>query len=989
MLAKDMEQGRRATDSVFLVAILLSSIMLSAVPAAADGGRDASIILSSNTMAQEVAKGEVAEYTITVRNTGSNPITVQMSTAQGDGCNGFTSQVDQVPGPIDAGASESVNLRVNVTQGASESCETTVSALANEQVTPPDQPGAPAQENITVTTTVDDDETNEMWDVELDTSPLSRQWDGENIISWEIEVINKGRLNATVNLELQDGEGSGCDPLVLEAELSQTTVQIDNGSSEFVDLDVTIPAGQQAKKQCWNIHAEVADDPQQNASDDLEVDLTIPERRECTAELADDILSIDPGSTKSSTITFTNSGNTQWSLQSAVAGSKASWLSFDGASSGTLPYGTADDTKSFDFDVSPDDSLSAGEEVDLIIQGKDGNGPVKCSAELTIRLGQSHGASVSLNPSVLSNIKPGENGSTSITVTNQGNGQESMQLSVMVPEGWVARLGSNLVIAGATGSVSVTVGSKHGNDDQESVSIEVMVPDDALADEVIAIPISVSSSGGGMVYDNSNLSVSVAATHGMQVTTSAQDQTGKSNEEVYFEFEIDNTGNTADNFRLSVISQTAVPGWDTHFIWEDGGNTPVTEISIPARTSKTAILVVQIEDSDEELSNTRLTVRVTNKGDSNTGDEDGDGIPDNQAEMEFRAILSNQVFLMGTEIDAIWAEENSGQITLAPGGTLLIPFWVENLGNYTDMAGISAELLGTSLGSVKLLDANQMIIADSVEVAKGIGVKNISTGLYVVDEQGNPLVFELSPLCGADCAEDKAVDYIFENGLQDTHEARSYKVKLFAELTISNNEENGVTTIVRLRVNSVNNMIDRVELDISAIVSTVKKIGMYHQGSTEVSIDYSRSKTFEVTLVNEGNTEFDISVFTSEGLRGWVLSLSEQDGIMRDGIFVAGLDVCDKNNDGALVCTLDVGESVVIEIDVKPPHASEVSDEFEFTFSAEPKDSPLVGRKNIEFTVEGEPEETGVWSGLPGFTMMLGLAAMLGAAAMLRSRKVE
>lgn len=984
-----MEQGKRVAQSLSMVSILLLSILLSAIPAAAVGGRDASIILTASPQSQEVAKGEIAEYSITIRNTGSNPITVQLSTAQGDGCNGFTSQVDQVAGPIDAGASESVNLRVNVTQAASESCETTVSALANEQVTPPDQPGAPAQENVTVTTTVDDDETNEMWAVELEASPTSKQWDGDNIVSWEIEVKNKGRINATVNLEIQDGDGPNCDPIILDSELSETTIQIDNGSSEFVDFDVTVPAGQQAKKQCWNIHAEVADDPQRNASDDLELDLTIPERRECTAELADELLSIDPGSTKSSTITFTNTGNTQWSLQSSVAGSKASWLSFDGASSGTLTYGTSDDTKSFDFDVTPDDSLSAGEEIDLVVQGKDGNGPVKCQAELTIRLGQSNGASVSLNPTVLSNIKPGENGSTTISITNQGNGQETMQVSVMVPEGWVAKLGSSLVIAGATGSVSVSVGSKHSNDKQESVSLEVMVPDDALADEVIAIPISVTSSGGGAVYDTTNLSVSVAATHGMQVSTSAKDQTGKSNEEVYFEFDIENTGNTADTFRLSVISQTAVPGWDTHFIWEDGGNTPVTEITIPARTTKSAILVVQIEDSDEELSNTRLTVRVTNKGDSNTGDDDGDGIPDNQAEMEFRAILSNQVFLMGTEIDTIWAEENTGQIILAPGGSIMIPFWIENLGNYTDMAGVSAELLGTSLGSVKLLDANQMVVADSIEVAKGIGIRNISSGMYYQDDTGAPVVFEYSPLCGETCATDKAWKYIYDNGLQDSHEAESFKIKMFAELTISNNADNGITAIVRLQVNSVNNMIDRVELDISAKVSTVKKIGMNFEGSKEVSIDYSRSKTFEVTLVNEGNTEFEITVFTSEGLRGWVLSLSQKDGIMRDGVFIAGLDVCDKNNDGNLICSLDVGESVVIEVDVKPPHASEVADEFEFTFSAEPTDSPLVGRKNIEFTVAGSPEEVGVFSGLPGFTMMLGLAAILGAAAMLRPRKVE
>ncbi len=982
-----MENGNRGRDSVFLVLLMLTSILLSAVPAAAVGGRDASIILTANPMAQEVAKGETAEYTVTVKNSGSNPVSVQLSTSQGDGCNGFTSQVDQISGSIDAGASETTNLRVNVTEGAAESCETTVTAIANEQVTPPDQPGSPAQEEITVTTSVDGDESNEMWAVELETAPISRDWEGENMVTWEVEVKNTGRMNATINLEVRDGEGPGCDPLELEAELSETTMQIDNDSSEWVDLDVSVPSGQQAKKQCWNIHAEVQDDPQQNASDDLEVNLNIPELHECTSELADGLLNIDPGETKSSTVTYTNTGNTQWSIQSSISGSKAAWVSFDGASSGTLPYETADDTKSFDFDVTPDDSLNVGDEVDIIIAGKDGNGPIKCQSVLVVRLGQSHGASVSLSTSVLSNVEPGANDSTSITVTNQGNGEEDMQVNIIVPDGWIARLGDDVVIAGATGSISVTVGSKHGSDKQQSVSLEVLVPDDALADEVITIPITVSAISGGSVYDSTELSVTVAATHGMVVTTNAQDQTGKSNEEVYFEFAVENTGNTADNFRFSVISQTAVPGWDTHFIWEDGESTPVTEVSIPARTTKTVILVVQIEDSDEELSNTRLTVRVTNKGDSNTGDGDGDGIPDNQAEMEFRAILSNQIFLMGMQLDIMWADEIGGLISLAPGGSETIPFWVENLGNYTDNAEISAELVGTNLGTIKLTDENGALLLDSIEVKKGIGVRNISTGLYLTDSEGLYVVFELSPLCDVDCATDKAWQYIFDNGLQDFYEAESYRVLVYAELSISSNAENGVNGIVRLSVNSINNMIDRVELDVSARVSTIKKIGMYHEGKTDVSIDYSKSKTFDVTITNEGNTEFEILVFTSEGLRGWVISLSEEEGIMRDGVFVAGLEVCDKNTDGALVCILDIGESVVIEIDVKPPHASEVSDEFEFTFSAEPTDSSLVGRKNIEFTVSGEPVEEGIFSGLPGFTTSLSIMAMFGAAALLWFRR--
>ena len=611
-----------------LVVLMLASLLTASVPVEAVGGRDASMTITANPFAQSVAKGETAEYTITVKNTGSEDITVQLSTSQGGECNGYTSQVDQITEVIGAGESEQTNLRVNVTETAGESCETTVTGVGNEQAIPP---GASAQEDVTVTTSVDGDATNEMWAVELLTAdPISRTWGGDNLVNWEIEVKNKGRTNATITLELQDDDAPGCNPMELDGELSQTTLSIDNDSSEFVDLDIAVPEGQEAKKQCWNIHAEVTNDPQGNSTDDLAVDLTIPELHECTSILIDELLSIDPGQTKSTTITFTNTGNSQWSVNAAVSGSQANWVDFDGPSSGTLPYNTDDDTKSFDFDISPDDSLSSGDEVILTIVGKDGNGPIKCSSDLVIRLGQSHGASVGLSKAQMSNVKPGENDSTDIIVTNQGNGQEVMRVSVIIPDGWSAKLDGTLVTG--VGSTTVTLGSKHGSDKQESLTLEVFVPEDALADEIITIQVSVTPNSGGIAYDMVDATVTVAPTHGMLVSTSAEDQTGKSNEFVYFPFTIENTGNTADSFRLSVIGQTTTPEWSTHFIWEDGDETPVTQISIPARTEKQAILVVKIE-GEEELANTRLTVRVTNTGDSNTGDDNGDGIPDNQAEM--------------------------------------------------------------------------------------------------------------------------------------------------------------------------------------------------------------------------------------------------------------------------------------------------------------------------------------------------------------------
>ncbi|MBT6972258.1 MAG: hypothetical protein HOA04_04050, partial [Euryarchaeota archaeon] len=203
---------------------------------------------------------------------------------------------------------------------------------------------------------------------------------------------------------------------------------------------------------------------------------------------------------------------------------------------------------------------------------------------------------------------------------------------------------------------------------------------------------------------------------------------------------------------------------------------------------------------------------------------------------------------------------------------------------------------------------------------------------------------------------------------------------LYIEVTISSNSENGRTGIITFQTASQNNMIEMKELTISVSVNTITKIGMTHAGDTEIDTDYSTSTSFEILLTNQGNTEFEMRVFTSESIRGWVISISQQQDDK----------VCGEiTDDEELLCTLDVGESVIIEVDVKPPHSSEVSDTFEFTFSAEPSESGLVGRKNMEFTINGEPEDVGIFEGLPGFTTALGIISMLGAAMLLNGRKKQ
>ena len=77
--------------------------------------------------------------------------------------------------------------------------------------------------------------------------------------------------------------------------------------------------------------------PNGSASDTEEFSLFVPELKKCDA-LTKSSLSLNPGETGTLVATFSNQGNTDWSINVGFNGSKSNWVSVDGPSSGNLPY---------------------------------------------------------------------------------------------------------------------------------------------------------------------------------------------------------------------------------------------------------------------------------------------------------------------------------------------------------------------------------------------------------------------------------------------------------------------------------------------------------------------------------------------------------------------------------------------------------------------------------------------------------------------------
>ncbi len=918
--------------SVLLVSLLLFSLVpaMSNPVLADDSGRAANISVSVSPSAQTVNPGETAEYTVRVYNNGANTVSVNLAAANEQDCTGYSAAIGQIGQPIESGDYGETFLNVTLAQNAEGSCITTVTATGNEQVTPPDQPGEPATSTQDVETTAGDGAGSALFGVDLTVESPNKQWSGQSTVEWDVEVENTGRVQETVDLSVDPIGGSGCtSDGSLSITVEPTQVTIDNESSEWVTVTLQVPEGQASKKYCWEIEGVVTNDqnPNGSASDVEEFSLNVPELKECDLELSKSSLSLDPDETGTLVATFSNEGNTDWSVNVGFSGSHSLWASVDGASSGMLPYNNGNGEKEFTIEITPDDSVEANSQKTITIQGKDGGTP-KCTADVTVTVGQSNGASMSLGNTALYNIQPGQDATTTLTVTNQGNGPDTFKVSASSPPvGWSITLEST----------TITTQSKFSNDKSGTIDVTISLPLDALATEEVTITFSVMPVSSGGAYDTQDLTITVKAVHGMSGGAPADDQTGRSDTTVRFPITVTNDGNIQDRFRFSVISQTAQPGWGKHFETEDGQ--VVTEIDIEARATAIMYLVVSI-DGEEELESSRLTVRVTNLGDNNNGDENNDGVPDNQLEFVFRAILSDRDFAMDAIIlNSVDDLSRSAMLVLPPGGSQSFNIKVINTGDMTDEAIF--DFSGLSGTATRTLTFNGMVIDGPILVPKGWGAFNQSTGTFYYD--GN------SPMISS--TEDKAFDKIVANDLVESHIPMQYYAVIVLTIEVNSGAENGDGGLLEMVATSVSNAANRSgKITISLSVETVLDVEMNIQGDIERNITFGEignAPRFEVDLTNTGNVESEFKIFSSGGLRGWNVLLGYQAG-----------SSCSSNGDH-LLCVLEEGETITITAKVTPPggQTSEVEDSFKFTLSVEPTEVGLVGRENIELTVNGEPEQ--------------------------------
>ncbi len=791
----------KRADSARLVLILL---LLSLISPPALAAVDVSI--SASPTSQEADSDNPAEYDITVTNTGDDDITVSLTTSQAADCNGFSSQVEQVSGTIESGSSETVLLTVSVNEQASGECETTVTVSATGAT-----PGQPKTDDVKVTTTAGD---GGLYSVTLTVDEQTVTYDGEDDeVVWEVDVENTGEQQENIQLEMTSD--NDCESDELDASVNPTTVQLDSGDSTTVDVTVDLPDGSstEAGIHCFIIKATVTNDP--NAADPAEDNLTltvnIPEVKECEPSLQFTSMSLSPGETGSNRFTVENIGNTEWTVTAkAVADNYdvSDWVNFAPPSNAFLgEKNTADDQHTFEFDVTPDDSVEASTQVPIKIQGRSGT-EIGCEKIVTLNVGQSYDASASLSQSSLSNVQPGTSKSVTMTITNRGNGVDTIQVSAAnVPTGWQVSFSQS----------SVTLGSSQSSNNQGSVTIDVLVPEGADAGSD-SITFNIGHGGGSTPYDSKTLSVSVAQVHDLSSSIISDSQKGKSNQVLRFPIDITNTGNVNDNFKLQACDPNDVSGcnsplWESSFSNSQGAT--ITQISIDSGVTKKVYLDVLIE-GEENGDRASVSAVITIFG------------TDVSSSHVFTIEVSN--FNYGMSITPVEPGEipDELQVQLPPGGTGSVSFWIENTGDFPNGDNAVITVTGMESTVLRTLNVNGVQTDDPFHVDLGSDNRVLLTlDLEVLEgvQSGASGLIKITAASELNAIESTSVDLLIDvitiHDLrftieEETSQTVTYPEKAIFKIYVTNHGNVEETVVVEssdpLRFWSVNAVDDEFEL---------------------------------------------------------------------------------------------------------------------------------------------------------------------------------
>ncbi len=517
---------------------------------------------------QSVAPGSSATFKINITNTlTSTSLTVNLTNSTPPST--WTAQLSQTSVTVPALATRSVTLTVGVptTAGADP---------VGKQIVVTATPDFGDTEQITTTTKV-----SQTYGIQTSTTVASKNTVGGSTVTFSMVINNTGNGADTVTLS-HSGEPSTWTV----SHVSSSTVPA--GGSRTVTITVVPPSNATAGTYQTTVKATSSDG---TTNDQTTFIIIISKVYGLTLSSSDVSKYVTPNVAAYYNLSVTNTGNTPDNAIISIVNAPTGWTVLPTSNPVALFAG---ETKDFQVLVTAPNTALAGTQVQISVNAtSNGNASIVRTLSINSVVNQVYDPRVTPLTNNLV-IKPGTSGTFKINVTNNGNGDDTVDMSLTgVPsgQGWVYNFNpvSVALTPGQTKTVDLafTLGSKASYGDNQITVI--------------------GTSHGTSTTGSTNIIVSVSQFHNLaMVPVGASTLRVDPGGSVDFNFSVTNTGNGPDDFTFTVLRMDSA--WVSYF-------TKTTIYNLPANGTETTMLTVEVPSSTNS-GTYRFDVKATSGGNS-------------------------------------------------------------------------------------------------------------------------------------------------------------------------------------------------------------------------------------------------------------------------------------------------------------------------------------------------------------------------------------
>jgi uncharacterized membrane protein len=562
--------GGRFSRGVLLWAVVIIAIFgMAVVVLSEDAEAVTSISLSiQGSDTQSVTPGSSATFKINVTNTlTTTQLTVNLTNSTPPTY--WTSQLSQTSISVPALATRSVTLTVGVPSNATADS-------VGKQIVVTATPDFGDTEQITTTTKV-----SQTYGIQTSTATASKTTVGGSTITFTLTINNTGNGADTVAVT-----HSGEPATWTVSHVSSVTVPA--GGSRSVTITVVPPSNATAGTYQTTVKATSSDT---TTNDQTTFIIIIGKVYGLSLSSSDVSKYVTPNTPAYYNLSVTNTGNTPDNAIIGIVNAPSGWTVLPTSNPVALNPG---ETKSFQVLVTAPNTALAGTQVQISINAtSNGNSSIIRQLSINAVVNQVYDPRVTplTNSKV---IAPGSSGTFKINVSNHGNGNDTVDMSLSgVPsgQGWVYNFNpvSVALTPGQTKTVDVTftIGSKA-----------------AYGDNQITI---VGTSHGTTTTGTTTIVVSVSQYYDLaMVPVGASTLRVDPGGSISFNFTVTNTGNGPDDYTFTTMRLDS--SWVSYF-------SKTTIYNLPANSSDTTMFTIEVP-STTNAGTYRFDVKAASDGNS-------------------------------------------------------------------------------------------------------------------------------------------------------------------------------------------------------------------------------------------------------------------------------------------------------------------------------------------------------------------------------------